>query len=67
MMNSTNTPKTPAAVRWNGWARHGIKTCWRLLVEGVATEDEARELLHQRVAGFRCVDTYFAPAGIDPN
>jgi len=69
-MNSTtnsSTSTTPATSQhWCGWCRHGPRQVWQLLVSA-ASEAEARELLHQRCAALRNVDTYVALATVDPN
>jgi hypothetical protein len=60
-------PELPAAPRWHGWARTGgVRSRWRLLVEGAATEAEAMDRLRNAVAGERHVDLCVLPEGRRP-
>ncbi len=57
----------PPPTSWSGWARTGSRQPWRRLVADCASEDEARELLHRRVASLPRVDVFVCVASIDPN
>ncbi len=59
-------PKLPPA-SWSGWARTGSRLPWRRLVADAPSEDEARELLHRRVASLPHCDLYVAASDRDPN